>query len=64
VANVLPPLIQGGVLSLGRFTATLFPLFLALALLLSPERRTSLIIVFSVLQGLIAAVFFTWRPIY
>ena len=64
LANVLPPLFQGGVLSLGRFTATLFPQFLALALLLPPERRTSWIIAFSVGQGLIAAMFFSWRPIY
>ena len=64
LANVLPPLIQGGVLSLGRFTATLFPQFLALALLVSPERRTSWIITFAIGQGLIASVFFTWRLIY
>ncbi len=64
LANVVLPIVQGGVLSLGRFTATLFPLFLALALLLPPERRTSWIIAFSICQGLIAAVFFTWRPIY
>jgi hypothetical protein len=64
LVNLLPPMIQGGMLSLGRFTATLFPLFLALALLLPPERRTSWIIAFGIGQGLIAAVFFTWRPIY
>lgn len=64
LANLLPPMLQGGVLSLGRFTATLFPQFLALTLLLPPERRTSWIIAFGIGQGLIAAVFFTWRPIY
>ena len=64
LANLLPPMVQGGVLSLGRFTATLFPQFLALALLLPPERRTNWIIAFGIGQGLIAAVFFTWRPIY
>jgi hypothetical protein len=64
LANLLPPMLQGGVLSLGRFTATLFPQFLALALLLPPERRTSWIIAFGIGQGLIATVFFTWRPIY
>ena len=64
LANLLPPLIKGGVLSLGRFTATLFPLFLALALLVPAERRTNWIIVFAIGQGLIAAVFFTWRSIY
>jgi hypothetical protein len=64
LANLVPPLIKGGVLSLGRFTSTLFPLFLALALLIPAERRTSWIIAFAMGQGLIAAVFFTWRSIY
>ena len=64
LANLLPPLIKGGFLSLGRFTATLFPLFLALALVIPAERRRNWIIVFAILQGLIATVFFTWRPIY
>jgi hypothetical protein len=64
LANVVPPMIQGGVLSLGRFTGTLFPQFLALALLVPPERRTNWIIAFAIGQGLIAAVFFTWRLIY
>lgn len=64
LANLLPPLIQGGVLSLGRFTAVLFPQFLALALLLPPERRASWIIAFAIGQGLVATVFFTWRPLF
>jgi hypothetical protein len=64
LANLLPPLAQGGLLSIGRFTATLFPLFLALALLVAAERRTTLVIVFAIAQGFIATVFFTWRPIY
>jgi hypothetical protein len=64
LANLLPPLIQGGVLSLGRFTATLFPQFLALALLVPPARRTSWIIAFAIAQGFVATVFFTWRPLY
>ena len=64
LANLVPPLIQGGLLSLGRFTATLFPLFLALAVLVPAERRGNWVIVFSIAQGLIAAVFFSWRAIY
>lgn len=64
VANLVPPLLQGGLLSSGRFTATLFPMFLALALLLPGERRTGWIIAFAMAQGLVAAVFFTGRPIY
>jgi hypothetical protein len=64
LANLLPPLFRGGMLSLGRLTATLFPLFLALALLLPPARRTTWIIVFAIGQGLVAAMFFTWRHLY
>jgi len=64
LANLIPPLIKGGFLSLGRFTATLFPLFLALALMVPAERRVNWAIAFAIGQGLIAAVFFTWRGIY
>jgi hypothetical protein len=64
LANLLPPLVQGGLLSLGRFTATLFPQFLALALMIPAERRTNWIIAFAIGQGLVATVFFTWRPLF
>ena len=64
LANLLPPMIQGGALSLGRFTSTLFPQFLALALLIPRERLTGWIVPFAIGQGLVAAVFFTWRVIY
>ena len=64
VVNLAPPLLQGGLLSAGRFTATLFPMFLALALLLPGERRTGWIIAFAICQGLVAGIFFTGRPIY
>ena len=63
LANLLPPTVQGGVLSLGRFTATLFPQFLALALMIPPERRTGWIIAFAIAQGLVATVFFTWEAV-
>ena len=64
LANLLPPLVQGGLLSVGRLTSTLFPQFLALALLVPAERRTGWIIGFSIAQGLVASVFFTWRSLY
>lgn len=64
LANLLPPLFQGGLLSIGRFTATLFPQFLALALLVSGQRRIDWIVAFAIGQGLVAAVFFTWRPLF
>ena len=64
LANLLPPLVQGGLLSIGRFTATLFPQFLALALLIPGERRIDWIVAFAIVQGLVAAAFFTWRPLF
>ena len=37
VVNLLPPLAAGGLLSMGRLTSTLFPLFLALAAVVPPR---------------------------
>ena len=64
MVNVLPPMLAGGVLSMGRITATLFPLFLALAASVSPRAVTPLITAFAIGQGLVAALFFTWRPLF
>ena len=64
VLNVAPPLLAGGVLSMGRLTSTLFPLFLALAAILPPGGVTACLVVFAALQGLVAALFFTWRPMF
>ena len=64
VINVVPPMLAGGVLSMGRLTATLFPLFLALAALVPPRAIPPLVTAFAILQGLAAALFFTWRPLF
>lgn len=64
LVNVLPPLAAGGVLSMGRVTSTLFPLFLALAAILSSRGAIAWAAVFGVLQGLAAALFFTWRELF
>ena len=61
---LLPPLIAGGWLSMARLTLVLFPIYVYLALALPVRHRVPLIIVFSVLQGFGAALFFTWRPFY
>jgi Mannosyltransferase (PIG-V) len=63
-ANILPPLLAGGVLSMGRLTATLFPIFLALAATAAPRTVTAFVIAFAAGQGLAAALFFTWRPLF
>jgi hypothetical protein len=64
LVNLVPPMLAGGVLSMGRLTATLFPLFLALAASVSPRTVTPLVTAFAVGQGLAAALFFTWRPLF
>lgn len=63
-ANVLVPLAAGGLLSMGRITSTVFPLFLALSARLSPRAAIGCAAVFGVLQGLAAALFFTWRELF
>ena len=62
--NILPPLIMGGMLSIGRMTSVLFPAFLWVAAALPERYRTAWIAGSCVLQGLIAALFFTWRAAF
>jgi hypothetical protein len=62
--NVIPPMLAGGVLSMGRLTATLFPIFIALAALVPPRAIPPLVTGFAIGQGLAAALFFTWRPLF
>jgi hypothetical protein len=64
LVNLIPPMLAGGVLSMGRLTSTLFPLFLALAASVSPRAVPPLITAFALGQGLAAALFFTWRPLF
>jgi hypothetical protein len=64
LVSVAAPLFAGGVLSMGRLTSTLFPLFLALAAILPPRAVPGWAAAFAMLQGLCAALFFTWRQLY
>jgi len=64
LANLLAPLSAGGLLSLGRLTSTLFPLFLALAAVLPSRGAVAIGAGFALLQGLCAALFYTWRQLY
>jgi len=64
LVNVVPPMLAGGVLSMGRVTATLFPLFLGLAASVHPRAVTPLVTAFAAGQGLLAVLFFTWRPLF
>jgi hypothetical protein len=64
LVNLIPPLFAGGLLSMGRLSSTLFPLFLALAAIIAPRNVPAWAVVFGIGQGLCAALFFTWRDLY
>jgi hypothetical protein len=54
----------GGLLSMGRVTSTLFPVFLWLGAAVPAHHRTGWITLFACLQGFVAVMFFTWRPMF
>ncbi len=64
ILNVLPPMSAGGMLSMGRVTSILFPVFLWMGAVVPARQRTAWITFFAILQGLVALMFFTWRPLY
>jgi hypothetical protein len=61
--NLLPPLLLGGTMSMGRFTSAMFPLFVW-AGAVAPRAAIGVAAAFAVLQGFAAALFYTWRPLY
>ena len=64
VVALAPALVSGGFMSAGRLTAVLFPVFVYLAACLSRRRCEAVACIFAVTQGLAAALFFTWRPLF
>lgn len=64
LVTLLPPLLAGGLLSMGRLTSTLFPLFLALAAVLPPRSVAGWVAAFGIGQGFCAALFFSWRALF
>ncbi len=64
LVNVLPPIAAGGLLSMGRVTSVLFPAFLWMGAAVPARHRAAWIAVFACLQGFVAVMFFTWRPLY
>jgi hypothetical protein len=62
--NVLPPLVSGGTMSIGRMTSVLFPMFMAAARAVPPRHVPALVAVSCMMQGIVAAAFFTWREAY
>ena len=61
---ILPPLISMGPVSLGRYSAPLFPIFLLLGAVVPAAHRPYWAAVFAAGQAMMAALFFTWRPPY
>ena len=64
ILNLLPPMSAGGMLSMGRVTSVLFPVFLWLGAAVPAHHRTAWIAGFALLQGFVAVMFFTWRPLF
>ncbi len=62
--NVVPPLLIGGMMSIGRMSSVLFPAFLWLAAVVPHRHTAAWIAAACVLQGFIAVLFFTWRPVF
>ena len=62
LSNLVPPLLVGGFISIGRVTATMFPIFMWLAMRESSRTSTIVAVAFAMLQALGAALFYTWRP--
>jgi len=62
--TVVPPLFMGGFLSLGRITATLFPVFIYLGARLSSSALPHVALVMFGLQVALAVMHYTWRQVY
>jgi hypothetical protein len=61
--NIFPPLVAHLFISLGRFTAVLFPVFFWLAIRIPRARLWQVAGAFAAGQALLAAWFFLWRPV-
>ena len=62
--TVVPPLLAGGFLSMGRITSTIFPVFVYLGWRVPARHRGEVAMACIALQAMLAAMFFTWRPVY
>ena len=62
--NVAPPLLRHGLMSLGRFSSVMFPAFAWLAWRVRGRARQRLILACAVGEAVLAALFFTWHPIF
>jgi hypothetical protein len=62
--GVILPLINGGVMSMGRFSAVFFPSFVWLGLAVPARHRVLVASAFAMGQATLATLFYTWRPIF
>ena len=61
--NIVPPVLAHLFMSLGRFTAVLFPLFFWLAIRIPRARLMQVAGAFAACQAVLAIWFFLWRPV-
>jgi hypothetical protein len=64
VLALVPPLAMDGLMSTGRFTSVLFPVFVWIASVTTGPSRAAWMVSFGLGQGLAAVLFYTWRPMY
>jgi hypothetical protein len=64
VLNVWPSITAVNLISAGRYTAVLFPMFIWMASAVPERHRGGWIASFAALQAFGAAMFYTWRPLY
>lgn len=64
VANLIPAMLAGGFMSVGRITSTLFPMFVLAGAACPPRHRVAWMCGFAMLQAVCAMLFFTWRPMF
>src|SRR4051812_19913816 len=61
--NIAPPLLRHGLLSVGRFSSVMFPVFAWLATRATGRSRPLVLAAFAIAQAVLAAMFFTWQTI-
>jgi hypothetical protein len=64
LVNILPPMAAGGMLSVGRFSAVLFPAFIWFATFVPERQRTGWLAAFMAVQAFNATLFYTWRELF
>ena len=62
LSNLLPPLMVGGFMSTGRSHGNVVPALHLARRDDAPRHARSVVLIFAMLQGLIAVLFYTWRP--